>query len=63
MDRLNERFDGEKRPKDKVTLWVTLVYTLTFTCPKTFTLGHVNVSKKNYIHANNVSVNVKSLDV
>jgi hypothetical protein len=47
MDRLKERFDGEKRSKYKVTLRITLVCTPTFTRPKTFTLGHLNVNVKN----------------
>jgi hypothetical protein len=36
MDTLKEGFEGEKKLKNKVILWITLVYTFTFTCPKTF---------------------------
>jgi len=49
MDTPKEGFEGERRPKDKVILWITLVYTLTLTCPKTFTWGHLNVFDK-YLH-------------
>jgi hypothetical protein len=34
-------FGGERRPKDRVTLQIILVFTLT--CPKTFIWGHVSV--------------------
>ncbi len=47
MDTPKEGFEGEKKPKNKVILWITLVYTLT--CPKTFTWGHLNVFDK-YLH-------------
>jgi hypothetical protein len=43
----SEEFEGERRPKDKVTLGITLVYTLTR--PKTFTHDHVSVFDK-YLH-------------
>ncbi len=43
MDTLKRRVWGERRPKDKVILQVILVFTLTLTCPKTFTWGCVSV--------------------
>jgi hypothetical protein len=60
MDTLKEGFEGERRPKDKVALRITLVCALTFTRPKTFTHGHVNEFDK-YFHW--TCVNVNSLDV
>jgi hypothetical protein len=44
---LKEGFGVQKKPKDKVALWITLVYKLT--CPETFTLGDVSVFDK-YLH-------------
>jgi hypothetical protein len=44
---LKEGFGVERRPKDKVALWIALEYTLTR--PGTFTLGHVSVFDK-YLH-------------
>jgi len=41
MDTLERRVSGERRPKDRVTLQIVLVFTLT--CPKTFTRGCVSV--------------------
>jgi hypothetical protein len=38
---------GERRPKDRMTSQIILVFTLTH--PKTFTLGHVSVFDK-YLH-------------
>jgi hypothetical protein len=55
---LNEGFGGERRPKDKVTLQIILVFTHTFTRPKTFTQGHVSVFDK-YLHWPPVNVSVK----
>jgi hypothetical protein len=51
-------FEGERMPKDKVTLWITLIYTLILTHPKTFTEGRVNVFDK-YLHW--LGVNVKEI--
>jgi hypothetical protein len=56
MDTPEKMVWGERRPKDKVTLQIILV--LTLTCPKTFTRGHVNVCDK-YLHWPHVSLNVK----
>ncbi len=47
------RFEGQRRPQNNVTLWMTLVYT--FTCPKIFTQGRVSVFDK-YLHWPCVSV-------
>ncbi len=44
MDTPKRRVWGERRPKNKVTLQIVLV--LTLTCPKTFTQGHVSVFEK-----------------
>jgi len=72
MDTLKEKFEGENKLKDRVILWTTLVYTFTFTCPKTFTWGYVSDKYLHWprvsvqiiiIHANNVSVNLRSLDM
>jgi hypothetical protein len=41
MDTPERRVWGERRPKDRVTLQIILVFTLT--CPKTFTQGCVSV--------------------
>jgi hypothetical protein len=41
MDTPERRVWGERRPKDRVTLQIILVLTLTH--PKTFTRGHVSV--------------------
>jgi len=49
MDTPKKQFEGERKPKDKMILWITLVYTLTLTCPKTFTWDHVSVFDK-YLH-------------
>jgi hypothetical protein len=70
MDTPERRVWGERRPKDKVTLQIILVFTLTR--PKTFTRGHVSVFDK-YLHwhrvivlkkkhCNRISVSVKNLD-
>jgi hypothetical protein len=37
MDTLERRVWGERRPKDRMTLQIILIFTLTLTCPKTFT--------------------------
>jgi hypothetical protein len=51
-------FGVKRRPKDRVTLQIILVATLTH--PKTFTQGHVSVSGKYiYIHCNKISLTVK----
>jgi len=57
MDAPEKKVWGERRPKDKVTLQIILI--LTLTCPKTFTQGHVNVCDK-YLHWPHVSLNVKN---
>jgi hypothetical protein len=44
MDTLKRRVWGERRPKEKVTLQIIIVFTLT--CPKTFTQGRVSVFEK-----------------
>jgi len=49
MDTHERKVWGERRPKDMVTLQIILVFTLTLTCPKTFTRGHVSVFDK-YLH-------------
>ncbi len=41
MNTPERRVWGERRPKDRVTLQIILVLTLTH--PKTFTRGHVSV--------------------
>jgi hypothetical protein len=46
MDTLEKRVWGERRPKDKVTLQIFFVFTLTHL--KTFTWGHVSVFDKIY---------------
>jgi len=53
MDTLERRVWDEKRPKDKVTLQIILIFTLR--CPKTFSWGHVSVYDK-YLHWPCVSV-------
>jgi hypothetical protein len=70
MDTPERRVWGERRPKDRVTLQIILVFTLT--CPKTFTRDRVSVcdkylywpcvSVKEYIytHCNRISVSVKN---
>jgi hypothetical protein len=55
MDTPKRRVWGERRPKDKVTLQIILV--LTLTCPKTFTRGCVSVFEK-YLDGLCVSVSV-----
>jgi hypothetical protein len=62
---------GERRLKDRVTLQVILLFTLTR--PKTFSQGRVSVfhqylhwpqvSVKIYIHCNRISVNVNFFEV
>jgi hypothetical protein len=47
MDTSERKVWGERRPKDKVTLQIILVFTLT--CRKTFTHGCVSVFDK-YLH-------------
>jgi hypothetical protein len=70
MDTPERRVWGEWRPKDRVTLQIILVFTLTR--PKTFTQGCVSVFdkylhwprvsvKKLYIHNNRISVGVNNL--
>ncbi len=61
----------ERRLKDRVTLQIILVFTLTH--PKTFTQDRVSVfdkylhwpqvSVKVHVHCNRISVNVKKFDV
>jgi hypothetical protein len=53
MESPERRVWGERRPKDRVTLQIILVFTLTL--PKTFTQGHVSVHDK-YLHWPRVSV-------
>ncbi len=55
MDTPGRRVWGERRPKDRVTLQIILVFTLIH--PKTFTLGRVNVCDK-YLQWPRVSVNI-----
>ncbi len=47
MDTPERRVSGERRPKDRMTLQIILVFTLT--PPKTFTRGHVSLFDK-YLH-------------
>jgi hypothetical protein len=49
MDTTERSVWGERRPKDRVTLQIILVFSLTLTCPKTLTQGRVNVFDK-YLH-------------
>ncbi len=49
MDTPERRVWGERRPKDRVTLQIILVFTLRLTHLKTFTQGHVSVFDK-YLH-------------
>jgi hypothetical protein len=58
MDTPERRVWGERRPKDRVTLQIILVFTLIFTRPKTFTRGRVSVRDK-YLHWPHVSVKKK----
>jgi hypothetical protein len=44
MDTTERRVWGERRLKDRVTLRIILIFTLTH--PKTFTQGHVSVFDK-----------------
>jgi hypothetical protein len=60
MDTPEKRVWGERRLKDRLTLQITLVFTLTLTCPKTFTRGHVSVFDK-YLHWPCVSVFKKKI--
>ncbi len=53
MGTPGRRVWDERRPKDKVTLQIILVFTLTR--PKTFTWGHVSLFD-NYLHWPRVSV-------
>jgi hypothetical protein len=53
MDTPERRVWGERRPKDKVTVQIILVFTLTL--PKTLTQGDVSVCDK-YLHSPHVSV-------
>jgi hypothetical protein len=57
MDTPERRVWGERRPRDKVTLQIILVFT--FIHPKTFTRGHASVFDK-YLHWPRVSVNKKN---
>jgi hypothetical protein len=72
MDIHQRRVWGEGRPKDRVTLQIILVFTLTH--PKIFTRGRVSVfdkylhwlhvsGKNKYIHCNRISLSVKKLVV
>ncbi len=54
MGTRKEGLDSEKRPNDRVTLWLILIYTLTR--PKTFTQGHISVLEK-YLHWPCVKIN------
>ncbi len=54
MDTPDRRVWGERRPKNRVTLQLILVFTLIFTCPKTFTRGRVSVCDI-YLHWPHVS--------
>jgi hypothetical protein len=59
MDTLQRKvWGGERTPKDRVTLQIILVLTLTVTRSKTFTQDHVSVFDK-YLHWPSVSVSVK----
>jgi hypothetical protein len=62
MDTPERRVWGERRPKDRVTLQIILVFTHTFTRPKTITQGLGSVFDK-YLHCIRISVSVKKLDV
>jgi hypothetical protein len=44
LDTPKRKVWGEKRSKDMVILQIILIFT--FTCPKTFTWGHVSVFDK-----------------
>ncbi len=71
MDTPERRVWDERRPKDRLSLQIILVFILT--CRKPFTWACVSVfdkclhwprvSEKIYIHCNMTSVNVKHLDV
>jgi len=71
MNTSVRRVWGERRPKERVTLQIILVFTLAH--PKIFTQGCVSVFDKylhwpcvsvnKYIHCNRISVSVKNLDV
>jgi hypothetical protein len=50
LDTPKRKVWGERRPKDMVTLQIILIFTLTLTCPKTFTQGHVSVNVCIYIY-------------
>jgi hypothetical protein len=49
MDTFKRRVWAKRMPKDKVTLQIILIFTLTLTCPKKFTWDHVSVFDK-YLH-------------
>jgi hypothetical protein len=64
MDTLKEGFEGEKKPKYKVILWITLLYTFTWVYVSDKYSHWPRVSVQIIIiHANNVSVNLRSLDM
>ncbi len=56
MDTTERRVWDERRPKDRVTSRIIVVFTLI--CLKTFTQGHVSVFDK-YLHRPQVSVYVR----
>jgi hypothetical protein len=58
MDTLQRKVWGERMPKDRVTLQIILVFTLTLMRSKTFTQDRVSVFDK-YLHWPCVSVSVK----
>jgi len=65
MDTPKRRVWGERRPKDRVTLQIILVFTFTprLVCVYDKYLHWPRVSvKKIYIHCNRISVSVKNLD-
>jgi hypothetical protein len=69
MDTPKKRVWGEKRPKDRVTLQILLVFTLALTHPETFTstLCKCECNTHTHTHDNNnnnmISENVQNLDV
>jgi len=76
MDTPERRIWGERRPRDRVTSQIILVFPLTLACFRTFTQDRVsvfgkylhwpcvNVSvKKKYIHCNRISVSVNFFDI
>jgi hypothetical protein len=60
MDTVKEGFGGERRPKDRVTLQIILVFTLSHLKP--FTQGRVSVCDK-YLHWPHVSVLIKTCEI